>query len=247
MARRWATINDNAERFALFCRAVLESAKMLGTPDAVFALPRLADGPDSHTAQDAVRRRPGVCEYSQRLHHSQYRIPGNLSARVLPLLMLPWDLFTMSKLEFYGKVNFLKGAITMADYITTVSRKYSQEIQTAEYGFGLEGVLRARSTTVTGILNAVNYGEWSPENDRFIAVHYSAADLSGKAKCKADLLKEFGMAENTQLPVVGMVSRFAARKDSILFSRWPIAWPGRTSSWWCWAAATVSMKSCSAN
>ncbi len=77
--------------------------------------------------------------------------------------MLPWDLFTMSKLEFYGKVNFLKGAITMADFITTVSRKYSQEIQTAEYGFGLEGVLRARASTVTGILNGVDYGEWNPE------------------------------------------------------------------------------------
>jgi starch synthase len=126
--------------------------------------------------------------------------------------MLPWDLFTMSKLEFYGKVNFLKGAITMADYITTVSRKYSQEIQTAEYGFGLEGVLRARSGTVSGILNAANYDEWDPENDRFIAAHYSAADLSGKAKCKADLLKQFGLPENTQQLVVGMVSRFAAQK-----------------------------------
>ena len=74
------------------------------------------------------------------IHNIGYQ--GLFRPGILPLLMLPWDLFTMSKLEFYGKVNFLKGAITMADYITTVSRKYSQEIQTAEYGFGLEGVLR---------------------------------------------------------------------------------------------------------
>ncbi len=88
--------------------------------------------------------------------------------------MLPWDLFTMSKLEFYGKVNFLKGAITMADFITTVSRRYSQEIQTAEYGFGLEGVLRARGNTVAGILNAVDYQSWNPETDPFIAAKYSS-------------------------------------------------------------------------
>jgi starch synthase len=118
----------------------------------------------------------------------------------------------MSKLEFYGKVNFLKGAITMTDFITTVSRRYSQEIQTAEYGFGLEGVLRARSSTVAGILNGVDYGEWSPETDRYITAHYSADDLSGKAKCKADLLQEFGLATDTQLPMVGIVSRFAAQK-----------------------------------
>ena len=70
----------------------------------------------------------------------------------LALLMLPWDLFTIDKLEFYGKLNFLKGALVFSDFITTVSRKYSQEIQTAEYGFGLEGVLRGRAGTVTGIL-----------------------------------------------------------------------------------------------
>ena len=99
--------------------------------------------------------------------------------------MLPWDLFTMSKLEFYGKVNFLKGAITLSDYITSVSRRYSQEIQTAEFGFGLEGVLRARSGTVTGIMNGVDYAEWSPESDRFIAAQYSAQDLSGKAAVQA--------------------------------------------------------------
>src|SRR3974377_657426 len=106
--------------------------------------------------------------------------------------MLPLDLFTMSKMEFYGKVNFLKGAIAMADYITSVSRRYSQEIQTAEYGFGLEGVLRARSATVPGIGNGVDYSEWSPENDRYIAAPYSLENLDGKAQCKRDLLKQFG-------------------------------------------------------
>ena len=118
----------------------------------------------------------------------------------------------MSKLEFYGKVNFLKGAISMADFITTVSKKYSQEIQTAEYGFGLEGVLRARGSTISGILNAVYYVSWNPQADQYVAAPYSADDLIGKAVCKADLLKEFGLAQDTQVPVVGIVSRFAAQK-----------------------------------
>jgi starch synthase len=133
--------------------------------------------------------------------------------------MLPWDLFTMSKMEFFGQVNFLKGALVYSDFITTVSKKYSQEIQTSEYGFGLEGVLRARSATVTGILNGVDYEEWSPECDKFIVSKYSAADLSGKAKCKQDLLAAFGVTgANPKLPVIGIVSRFAAQKGFDLIS-----------------------------
>ena len=107
--------------------------------------------------------------------------------------MLPWDLFTMDKMEFWGKVNFLKGALSMSDYITTVSRKYSQEIQTAEFGFGLDGVLRSRSNTVTGILNGVDYNEWNPEKDKFIVRQYSAEQLEGKRECKYDLLRQFGL------------------------------------------------------
>jgi starch synthase len=203
--------HDNAERYALFSRAVLEAAKFLGAPDVFHChdwqtalIPILLK--TLYTEDPAFARVP--CVFT--IHNLGYQ--GIFPSEILPLLMLPWDLFTMSKLEFYGKVNFLKGAITLSDYITTVSRRYSQEIQTAEFGFGLEGVLRARSGTVTGIINGVDYGAWSPESDRFIAAHYSAQDLSGKATCKRDLLKAFGLDEDTQLPVVGMVSRFVAQK-----------------------------------
>ena len=110
---------------------------------------------------------------------------GLFPPETLPLLMLPWDLFTISKMEFFGQVNFLKGALTYSDFITTVSRKYSQEIQTAEYGFGLEGVLRDRAATVTGILNGVDYDEWSPQTDKFVTAKFSPQDLSGKANDKA--------------------------------------------------------------
>jgi starch synthase len=116
-------------------------------------------------------------------------------------------------------VNFLKGALVYSDFITTVSKKYSQEIQTSEYGFGLEGVLRARAATVTGILNGVDYDEWSPECDKFAVAKYSATDLSGKNKCKQDLLAAFAVTgANPKLPVIGIVSRFAAQKGFDLIS-----------------------------
>ncbi len=203
--------HDNAERFALFCRAVMEATKVLGTPD-------LFHCHDWQTAlipillKTLYREDPALahtpCVFT--IHNLGYQ--GLFPPEVLPLLMLPWDLFTMAKLEFYGKVNFLKGAIDAADYITTVSKKYSQEIQTAEYGFGLEGVLRARANTLVGILNGVDYSEWNPATDTMIAANYSIDDLSGKAQCKHDLLKEIGLAPETRLPVVGIVSRFAGQK-----------------------------------
>jgi starch synthase len=132
----------------------------------------------------------------------------------LPLIMLPWDLFTMDKMEFWGKANFLKGALVFSDHITTVSRKYAQEIQTAEFGFGLEGVLKSRAGSVSGILNGVDYKEWNPEDDRLIVRQYSAAQLEGKRECKYDLLRQFGIEDrrNVELPVIGIVSRFAAQK-----------------------------------
>jgi starch synthase len=101
-----------------------------------------------------------------------------------------------------------------------VSKKYSQEIQTMEFGFGLEGVLRSRSSTVTGILNGVDYDEWSPGTDRFVVARYSPEDLSGKAKCKLDLLATFGMTDSDlRLPVLGIVSRFAAQKGFDLIAQ----------------------------
>ena len=123
-------------------------------------------------------------------------------------------------MEFFGNVNFLKGALVFSDFVTTVSRKYSQEIQTTEFGFGLEGVLRSRSSSVTGILNGVDYEEWSPETDKFIVARYSPQDLSGKAKCRQDLLAAFGITKaDPSLPVIGIVSRFAAQKGFDLIAQ----------------------------
>ena len=210
---------DNAERFALFSRAVLEASKVLGVPQVFHC----------HDWQSALIPVLLRAQYAEdpafrdvatvfTIHNMGYQ--GLFPPDTLPLLTLPWDLFTISKMEFFGNVNFLKGALVSSDFITTVSRKYSQEIQTSEFGFGLEGVLRDRAATVSGILNGVDYDEWSPEADKFIVARYSPQDLSGKLKCKQDLLAAFGVANpDLQLPVIGIVSRFAAQKGFDLISQ----------------------------
>ena len=210
---------DNAERFALFSRAVLEASKVIGVPQVFHChdwqsalVPVMLR---TLYAEDPAFRDVG-CTFT--IHNMGYQ--GLFPSEILPLLMLPWDLFTMSKMEFFGQVNFLKGALVYSDFITTVSKKYSQEIQTAEYGFGLEGVLRSRAATVTGILNGVDYDEWSPETDKFAVARYSPQDLGGKEKCKQDLLAAFGVTgADPRLPVIGIVSRFAAQKGFDLISQ----------------------------
>ena len=210
---------DNAERFALFCRSVLEASKIVGVPDIFHC----------HDWQSALMPVLLSTQYVEdpafqdvatvfTIHNMGYQ--GLFAPDTLPLLVLPWDLFTIAKMEFFGQVNFLKGALVYSDFVTTVSKRYSQEIQTAEFGFGLDGVLRDRSATVAGILNGVDYSQWSPQTDKYIAVKYSPGDLSGKAKCKQDLLAAFGIANaDLSLPVIGIVSRFAAQKGFDLIAQ----------------------------
>jgi starch synthase len=210
---------DNAERFALYSRAVLEACKVLGVPD-VFHCHDWQSALVPILLRSVYAEDPALRDVATvfTIHNMGYQ--GLFPPDTLALLMLPWDLFTIDKLEFYGKLNFLKGALVFTDFITTVSRKYSQEIQTAEYGFGLEGVLRGRAGTVAGILNGVDYNEWSPQSDKFIVAHYAPQDLGGKAKCKQDLLAEFGVRNpDPKLPVIGIVSRFAAQKGFDLISQ----------------------------
>jgi starch synthase len=216
---------DNAERYALFSRAVLEASKI--NP---FGVPQVFHCHDWQSALVPVMLRTLYAEDPAfrdvatvfTIHNMGYQ--GLFPSDTLPLLMLPWDLLTMSKMEFFGQVNFLKGALVHADYVTTVSKKYSQEIQTTEYGFGLEGVLRNRAATVTGILNGVDYEEWSPLTDKFTVAKYSPQDLAGKQQCKKDLLETFGISSagaksNSKLPVIGIVSRFAAQKGFDLIAQ----------------------------
>ena len=124
---------------------------------------------------------------------------------------LPPVLFSMSSLEYYGSINLLKGGIIFADFLTTVSPTYSAEIQTGEYGFGLEGVLSARSEVLSGIVNGIDTEIWNPRTDPFLESHYSAANLQGKKQCKLQLQQEMGF-EQTNTFLIGVIARLTSQK-----------------------------------
>jgi len=203
---------DNAERFGLFSRAVIESSKMLGVPDVFHVHDWQAAMltvllRSTYFFDPLLRHVPSVLT----IHNAGYQ--GWFPPMTMEKLLLPWDMFTMDKLEQYNDVNFLKGGIVYADAITTVSRKYAEEIQTVEFGSGLEDTLRKRSADLVGILNGVDYGEWDPANDPHIAAHYSVKILTGKKKCRRDLLHAFGLEDvPATTAVLGIVSRFATQK-----------------------------------
>src|SRR4030095_12873894 len=124
------------------------------------------------------------------IHNLAYQ--GVFSPDWLPRLDLGWELFTRDRLEFWGRVSFLKAGITEADLITTVSPRYAEEIQTPELGFGFDGILRARSADLVGILNGIDYDQWDPERDLNLPVPFSASKMAGKAAAKRRVLEAFG-------------------------------------------------------
>jgi starch synthase len=205
--------DDDVTRFAFFCKAALEFMLQAGKrPDVIHChdwqtalvpvLLRTSYGDDP-----MVKDLPVVFT----IHNMGYH--GLFAPSVLESAGIPRSLFHPGGVEFFGKVNLLKGGLVYSDYLTTVSRKYSEEIQTAEYGHGLDGVARSRADRLVGILNGVDYSEWDPAKDKLIAAKYSAKDLGGKQVCKQDLLGLFGLSqEHLGRPVIGIVSRFADQK-----------------------------------
>ena len=203
---------DNPERFTLLSRAVIEVAKQVWPPDVIHCH-------DWHTALVPVLLR-GVYGYDPAfthvpvvltVHNMAYQ--GRYGHDILWRTGLPGHLFHPGALEFWGDVNFLKGGLLFSDYLTAVSRKYAEEIQTPEFGYGLDPVVRSRASRLVGILNGADYSTWNPENDRWIAANYSAADLSNKAVCKQDLLREMRLPpENNGRMLIGIVSRFVEQK-----------------------------------
>lgn len=204
---------DNAQRFAAFSMAALEFLKRGAHP------PDIIHCHDWQTALVPVYLRhlyPGDSYFAHTsvmftLHNLGYQ--GLFPPHILPQISLHAGLFAVDALEYYGMVNLLKGGIIFSDFITTVSRKYAEEIQTPEFGYGLEGVLYARADRLQGILNGVDYDEWNPATDKFLAANYTPADLRGKEACKRDLLVKMGARSPVLTrPVVGIVSRFASQK-----------------------------------
>ncbi|MBC7925075.1 MAG: glycogen synthase GlgA [Bryobacteraceae bacterium] len=203
---------DNPVRFAVLCRAALGVIRSLFRPDLVHCHD-WQSGLVGAYMRHTFRHDPtytGIATL-MTIHNLGYQ--GQFGRAVLGEVGLDRELFVPSRLEFWGGVNFLKAGIVYADGVSTVSRGYAKEIQTPEYGFGLDGLLRSRAAQVTGIVNGVDYLEWSPETDPFIAAQYSAADLTGKVECKRDLLRTFGLSQDDlKRPVIGIVSRFASQK-----------------------------------
>jgi len=203
---------DNAERFALLSRAVIEATKQLGVPDVYHAhdwqAAMLPVYLRSTYAFDSVLRRT-PCVFS--IHNAAYQ--GVFPPRTIETLLLPWDMFTFQRLEQNDRLNFLKGGIVYSDLLSTVSRKYAQEIQTAEFGCGLDSTIALRAADMVGILNGVDYAEWDPAVDQFIAANFTPTRLAGKKQCRADLLAEFGLSDvPASTAVLGLVSRFAVQK-----------------------------------
>jgi starch synthase len=204
---------DNAERFILFSRALLEAVKAIGFQPDVIHCNDWQTGLIPVYLKTLYKKDP----FFQRtatvmtIHNIAYQ--GTFTKNTLHLAGLSEEEFTPEKLEFYGKISFLKGGLVYADMLNTVSVTYSKEIQSSpEFGYGLEGVLAHRSQDLYGILNGIDYDEWNPEKDRFIAVNYTVGEIDKKMECKKALLRENNLPVNLERPLVGIVSRLARQK-----------------------------------
>ncbi|HSB10575.1 MAG TPA: glycogen synthase GlgA [Blastocatellia bacterium] len=204
---------DDAERFAFFSRAVLELAKALGEHLDVIHLNDWMTGLAAAYLK-TVYSGDAAFEGTKTLftiHNIAFH--GLFSPEQLRSFGLPgWVYRTEGGLEFYGLSSALKAGLVFSDAISTVSPRYSHEIQTPEFGERFDGLLRARQNDLFGILNGVDYDEWDPANDKYIAANYSADDLKGKLECKRDLLRSFGLPEALDRPLIGCISRLSDQK-----------------------------------
>jgi starch synthase len=202
---------DNLERFTVFCRGTQALLRHLGwTPDVLHCQ-------DWQTALLPVwlrvEPRDAGCAETGTLftvHNLAYQ--GLFPAKRLPVTGLDSTLFTPRGIEFYGKINLLKGGVIFADLLSTVSEQYAREIQTEAFGCGLEGVLRERADVLVGILNGVDYGAWDPATDPLIPARFTPEDLTGKAACKDELRRTLGLDLDSRAPLIGMITRLADQK-----------------------------------
>lgn len=203
---------DNADRFVFFCKAVTETLRL---SDAH------ADVVHAHDWQTALlplllreaERRHGVMLAMKTIftiHNIAFQ--GVFPRSVFARTNLPDELNSVDGLEYYEQINFLKGGILFADRLTTVSPRYAQEIQTPEFGCGLDGVVQSRADDIVGLLNGVDTHVWNPANDPLLPAHFTAADLTGRRKCREELLTRFGLDPRFDGPVFGMVCRLTEQK-----------------------------------
>lgn len=205
---------DNHLRFALLSRAALECAAYTGMQPSVVHAHDWQAGLVPAYVRERFRNHPAFAGAGTvfTIHNLAYQ--GIFGREVLPHLDLPWDVFTAEGLEFWNNVSFLKAGVNFSEVVTTVSRRYAQEIQTPEQGFGFEGILQRRAGVLVGIRNGVDTRVWDPQHDPLLPARFSATDLAGKAEVKRALLERFGLDAPGQWarPVIGMVSRMVDQK-----------------------------------
>jgi starch synthase len=203
---------DNAARFVFFSRAVLQlAASMEPRPDVIhFHDWHTSLGPVYMACDPETMENLSSVAAVLTIHNLGYQgifpRPEMLTADLGP------ELFNQDAMEFWGQMNFLKGGIVFSDAVIAVSSKYAEEIQTDEFGFGLEGIVRDHSKKTFGIINGANYTRWDPATDPSLPANYDRTNLQGKTKCKSALQKEMKLAENPTVPLVGMVTRLVEQK-----------------------------------
>ena len=204
---------DNAERFVFFNRAVLELVPHLGfVPDVIHAND-WQTGLVPVYLNEVYRTRPGYANTRSvfTIHNIAYQ--GMFGRDVLKITGLPGWLFNHNQLEYHNHLNFLKAGVVFADAVTTVSPTYAREVQTAEFGCGLEGLLAGAGGKLSGIVNGCDYDHWNPATDRHLTVTYTPATvLDRKPLCKADLQKRFHLPERPDTPVLGVIARLVSQK-----------------------------------
>ncbi len=209
---------DNAERFIFFCKAALALIKAIGWE------PHVIHTNDWQTALIPAYIKTVLSKdmfYNTiatvyTIHNMGYM--GIFPAEKMPLTGLGWEYFTPDTMEFWGNVCFSKAGIVYSDVINTVSETYALEIQTEEFGHGLDGLIRSRSRDVYGILNGIDYKIWDPQKDPCLKKHYTSSDLRGKAANKSILRKTCGLSQKKDTPVIGMVSRLSDQKGFDILS-----------------------------
>ena len=203
---------DNDRRFIFFQRGILEALRTLGLkPDVIhchdWQTGLIATYLKSLYANDAFFAKT---KSVFTIHNLAYQ--GNFPPDSLPITGLGWDMFRLERLEFWSKVSFLKAGLVYSDALTTVSPRYAQEIQTKEYGCGMEGVLQTRRDDLVGIVNGIDPDEWNPETDPDLPHHFNVRKLDGKALNKAALQKENHLQVDSRIPLFGIITRLADQK-----------------------------------
>lgn len=211
--------HDNLDRFAFFSKEVLERCRKEDfSPDIIHCN-------DWQTALIPVYLNT-IYKYDPffsgtrtlfTIHNLAYQ--GLFSKDEFPKMGLDWALFHINYFEFYDKVNLMKAGIVYSDAISTVSPTYAKEILTKEFGCGLEGVLKTREKSLYGILNGIDYGAWNPETDQKIFRKYSVQNLNDKYVNKELLQKETGLKVDSEIPMIGIISRLADQKGLDLLAK----------------------------